>query len=136
MSYASVFQVMQSLGCDLVKVERCEWPERAASSSASRWTRRSARPVSAERAEKLRGCVSLTLKDLPGVICVMTRKSLASVIGKLQFNSPRGGLQVPPTVMILMAGECAQNICADLRKCGELTDRRLHHVRSEQGPVK
>jgi hypothetical protein len=84
--YASVLQVMQSLGRDLVKVEKCEWPsERCEFLGITLDSVAQLATVSAERAEKLRDLIDLTLADLPGVV---TRKRLASVIGKLQFVAP------------------------------------------------
>ena len=45
-------------------------------------------------------------------------------------------LQVHPTVLISIAGKCAQNIFADLWKVGELIDRQFHHVSLQHsGPI-
>ena len=84
--YASVLQVMQSLGRDLVKVEKCEWPEtRCEFLGITLDSVAQLATVSAERADKLRDLIAVTLEDLPGI---MTRKSLASVVGKVQFVAP------------------------------------------------
>ena len=77
---------MQSLGRDLVKVEKCEWPEtRCEFFGITLDSVAQLATVSAERADKLRDVIAVTLEDLPSV---MMRKSLASVVGKVHFLAP------------------------------------------------
>ena len=87
--YASVLQFMQSLGRDLVKVNKCEWPStRAEFLGITLDSKLQLATISDDRASKLQRDIDDFLELSERSDSKVSRRELARVCGRLQFVAP------------------------------------------------